>query len=111
MLVLERGGQILGFAATGPAHGEPNEAIGEIYAIYLDPAAWGRGFGRLLMAQAQARLREDGFHQALLWVLERNDRARKFYRAGGWAEGTESRTQWHGGIAIREVRYRLNIRH
>jgi len=109
LLVLDRGGEILGFAATGPASGDSDEATGEIYAIYLRPASWGLGLGRLLMAQAQAALLEDGFREAMLWVLERNIRARKFYDAGAWRETGETRTQWHGGIAIREVRYRQSI--
>jgi len=109
LLVLDRGGQILGFAATGPASEGSEETQGEIYGIYLHPSIWGRGLGRLLMAQAQAALRADGFHEAILWVLERNTRARKFYNAGGWSEAGEIRTQWHGGIAIREVRYRQSI--
>jgi len=107
--VLERGGLILGFAAVGPAHSEPGEGLGEVYAIYLHPSAWNRGLGRLLMSQAQAALGANGFESAILWVLERNTRARKFYEAGGWVEDGGTRTQWHGGIAIREVRYRLNI--
>jgi len=111
LLVLERGGRILGFAATGPASGEAAEGSGEIYAIYLQPSVWNRGFGRLLMDQALASLRGEGFDRVLLWVLERNARARHFYLAGGWSEDGTSRTQWQGGIAIREVRYRLNIQH
>ena len=109
LLVLDRGGQILGFAATGPASEGSEETQGEIYGIYLHPSNWGRGLGRLLMAQAQAALRADGFREAILWVLERNTRARKFYDAGAWSEVGETRTQWHGGIAIREVRYRQGI--
>ncbi len=109
LIVLDRGGQILGFAATGPALEDSSEALGEIFGIYLHPSIWGCGFGRLLMAQAQATLGEDGFQEAILWVLERNTRARKFYDAGAWKEVGEPRTQWHGGIAIREVRYRQSI--
>lgn len=109
ILVLERGGILQGFAATGPARGESAVGIGEVYAIYLAPAAWGRGMGRLLMGRAQAALGADGFEEGILWVLERNERARNFYRAGGWIEDGGTRTQWHGGIALREVRYRLKI--
>ncbi len=107
LLVVDRGGQLLGFAATGPASGDFGEATGEVFAIYLHPAAWGRGLGRLLMAQALAYLQEEGFQEAVLWVLERNVQARQFYEAGGWGQEGEARTQWHGGIALREVRYRL----
>ena len=109
LLVLDRGGQILGFAATGPASEGSGDAVGEVYAIYLHPTHWSQGWGRLLMAQAQAALREAGFREAILWVLERNVRARKFYEAGAWNGTGETRTQWQRGIAIREVRYRRDI--
>ncbi len=111
LLALDRGGFILGFAATGPTRDTSNENLGEIYAIYLHPAVWGRGFGGLLMAQAQATLWRDGFQEAILWVLERNDRARAFYKAGGWTPDGQTRTQWQGGIALREVRYGVNLQH
>ena len=61
------------------------------------------------MGEALAALWAKGFDEALLWVLERNARAQKFYRAGGWVEDGGTRTQWQGGIAIRELRYRLDI--
>ncbi len=109
LLVLDRGGAILGFAATGPARDEPLEGPGEVYAIYLHPSVWNRGLGRLLLNHALNALREDGFPGALLWVLERNARAREFYRTCGWVEDGETRTQWQGGIALREMRYCLNI--
>ena len=108
LLVLERGGRILGFAATGPAVSEGAESLGELLAIYLRPSAWGQGLGRLLMAQALATLQNDGFGERILWVLERNTRARQFYESGAWTADGGTRTQWHGGIALREVRYRLS---
>jgi dihydropteroate synthase len=109
LLALERAGRLLGFAAIGPAPEDSGQGIGEVYAVYLAPSAWGRGHGRLLMTHALAGLRSTGFGEAVLWVMERNARARRFYQAGGWLEDGGSRTQWHGGIAIREVRYRLGI--
>lgn len=109
--VLDRGGVILGFAATGPARDAASQDRGEVYAIYLRPTVWSRGLGHLLMAQALADLREDGFGEASLWVLERNERARKFYRSHGWSQDGATRTQWQGGIALREVRYHVDLNH
>ena len=42
------------------------------------------GVGRMLMAEARRRLAEDGFSEAILWVLQGNDRARSFYEREGW---------------------------
>ncbi|MFZ1615074.1 MAG: dihydropteroate synthase [Holophaga sp.] len=109
LLVLDRGGQILGFAAIGPTQNPDNDKVAEIYAIYLHPSAWGQGLGCLLLAKGLETLRQAGFTRATLWVLERNVRARAFYDAGGWIPDGKTRTQWHGGIAMRELGYCLGI--
>lgn len=106
--VLERGGRILGFAATGSAAGEAG-SVAELHAIYLHPSAWNRGFGRALLAQALDPIFEGGFREVVLWVLERNSRARRFYESLGWIADGGARTAWQEGIALREVRYRLRL--
>jgi GNAT superfamily N-acetyltransferase len=78
--------------------------IGEVYAMYVDPAHWSTGTGRSLMAAAVAALTEAGYQRAVLWVLAGNDRARRFYAAGGWQpDGTDNRLLALGGVI--EVRY------
>jgi len=69
----------------GPAEDESlAPETGEIYGIYLLPEAIGTGVGRDLFALATERLRAAGFARAILWVLETNERARRFYEAAGW---------------------------
>ena len=58
--------------------------VGEVYAIYLEPAMIGRGLGRALLRHAVGQLRASGFEQAILWVLESNARGRRFCEAVGW---------------------------
>lgn len=58
--------------------------IGEIYAFYVHPAAWGHGRGDALMTASIATLTQDGWSSALLWVLEDNPRARHFYERHAW---------------------------
>jgi len=104
-------GKLCGYAATGPCR-EPEPGLastGELMAIYSLKESWGLGLGQALMASALAGLREDGFGRAVLWVLERNPRARHFYEAGGWALTGASRTVWHDGIALRELQYALSL--
>ncbi len=57
---------------------------GEVYAIYLEPGRLGTGVGRVLFAHAVDDLRERGFNVATLWVLETNERTRRFYEIAGW---------------------------
>lgn len=102
---------VVGFAALSDsrdADAAPR-AVGEVMAIYLLATHWGQGGGRLLMAEALRRLADTGHREATLWVLETNERARRFYEAGGWRPDGGTRTEELGGIALREVRYRRPV--
>jgi len=71
-------GAVVGFATTGPARDSDVPDAGELYAFYVDPARWGVGVGRVLIAEARARLWRSGFREAVLWVMVGNDRAKRF---------------------------------
>jgi ribosomal protein S18 acetylase RimI-like enzyme len=110
-LVADAGGRLSGFVSYGPARdddADPQRA-GEIYAIYLMPAAWDEGIGRQLMAAALHRLGEAGFDQVILWVLDSNARARRFYEAGGWRADGAAKRDDSFGVSITEVRYRRSL--
>lgn len=111
--VIERDERVIGFASTGLCRDSdlpPRTA--ELYAIYLDPDAFSTGAGRELLAHAVDDLRERGYPRAALWVLEENERARRFYEVAGWEwDGT---VKGGGGSAGSdgwpdEVRYRLDL--
>jgi GNAT superfamily N-acetyltransferase len=111
ILVALSGDDVVGFAHYGPSRDEDADPgrTGEIGAIYLRPATIGQGVGRRLMAGAVAGLAGLGYADATLWVLDGNDRARRFYERAGWAaDGTEL-TDASRGFPIREVRYRLAL--
>jgi GNAT superfamily N-acetyltransferase len=97
---------IIGFATTGPARDHDTESAGELMALYVDPPSWRTGTGRTLIAAARNRLINQGFTQAVLWVLAGNDRAERFYRIDGWNHdgGRRHHTVW--GIGVEELRYR-----
>jgi hypothetical protein len=42
----------------------------------------------------------------MLWVLEGNERAERFYRAAGWVHDGARKTEVFQGAEIPEVRYR-----
>ena len=100
------GDRIVGFVTFGPSDEEPDPAIGEVYAIYVDPGSWDRGFGRELFAAAVRGLADAGFGAATLWVLDSNARARRFYEAAGWAADGATKTERRGDVELHEVRYR-----
>lgn len=82
---------------------------GEIAAIYVDPAHWGRGAGHALLNAGVERARRAGHHTLTLWVLATNARARRFYeRAGFCADGGEKR-EGRGAYVLHELRYRRSL--
>jgi RimJ/RimL family protein N-acetyltransferase len=104
ILVVERDGEVIGFAAVGPSP-DP-EGAGELFAINLDPDHWGTGAGRALLGEAQAELGRLGFGETVLWVLTGNARARRFYEIAGWVADGSERSSEVFGVTVPEVRYR-----
>jgi ribosomal protein S18 acetylase RimI-like enzyme len=104
-------GTVLGFAAFGRVlEGNPREddqQVGQLYALYLRPSAWGRGVGSTLHAAAMARLHEAGYTRVGLWRLAGNDRAQRFYQRHGWFDdgraqlvaGADGERQDHRGMS------------
>ena len=112
ILVADSGAGVIGFAGYGPsrdADADPGRT-GQLATIYLLPQAWGTGTGRELMAAAVGGLAALGYAEATLWVLDSNDRARRFYAKAGWAEDGVTQVDDSLGITLNEVRYRLRLR-
>jgi ribosomal protein S18 acetylase RimI-like enzyme len=109
-------GSVVGFVTVGPYrqgqnHEDPDPAYGEILAIYVDPAHWGSGIGRQLMATARAALAGRGATTMRLWVLQDNARARRFYERAGMAPDGERSTYTvqlsadRDPVGLDEIRY------
>jgi ribosomal protein S18 acetylase RimI-like enzyme len=107
-LVAARGGEIVGFATGGPDRAAEPTAASELYGLYVAPAVWEAGVGTRLMKAGLARLERP----AVVWVLEENDRARRFYEARGWrVDDARQPIALLGGAAHPiEVRYRYGGR-
>lgn len=109
-VVAERDGAIVGFAVTGAARDEgAGASVGELMALYCHPRAWGSGVGRALITDAVERLSAAGYEEAILWVLEGNERAERFYRAAGWRSDGALKHAEIGGTQVRELRYRRDL--
>jgi GNAT superfamily N-acetyltransferase len=107
VFVAEEAGRPVAFAWVGESRHAGD--VGELYAIYALPEAWGGGAGTALMAAAVAALRAEGFGSAVLWVLKDNPRARRFYEREGWTPDGARRVDEHLGAETVEVRYRIEL--
>jgi GNAT superfamily N-acetyltransferase len=107
VLVALDGGNLVGFAyVCGSADEDPRDGVGELDGLYVAPDRWRLGIGTRLQQRALDALTGCGFQRAGLWVLEANERARRFYEHTGWALADRSRTIQRAGTSIGEVRYR-----
>jgi GNAT superfamily N-acetyltransferase len=93
------------------------EGVGEIPALYVEPAAWGRGVGAVLLDAAVEAMREMGCREGILWMLEGNDRAGAFYDRHRWRrDGGRRASQHYPDVNYRdleeplvEVRFRRDL--
>ena len=106
--VADLGDGVVGFVNVGPCWAEPE--IGELYAIYVEPDAQGRGAGIALMDAAVTALRER-WDEAILWVATENPRARRFYERYGWVADGDRVDYALIGTGVPETRYRLSGLH
>jgi ribosomal protein S18 acetylase RimI-like enzyme len=83
--VVERHGEIVGFANCGDARHRLEGLEAEIYALYVVQACQRRGLGRRLVRECARHFVRQGQFGFYLWVLKAN-RARMFYEAMGGVE-------------------------
>lgn len=107
LVVARNGNQIVGFVAFGASRDEGAPADrAEIWAIYVKPACWSTGAGRLLWLEALQRILAEGYKSISLWVIVGNERAARFYERAGFALEPESRKSFDiGGTTLEELRY------
>lgn len=107
--VVESSGDVVGLATTRPCT-DPDTptGTGELHSIYLAPEAWSRGLGRTLLAAAVDGLWQRGFAPLVLWVIEANERGRRFYERAGWRRDGGRQPIDFDGILVDEIRYRLD---
>ena len=101
--VAEHDGEILGFVGVGKSRDPDTD--GELFAIYVHPNHWGTGVGRRLIQAGEEELRKLGHEHAILWVLDDNPRARRFYELAGWSPDGAAREIHIFGFDVAEVRY------
>lgn len=106
-LVLIEHERLIGTASFCQSRWEKYGDYGEIVSIYFLPNYIGKGYGRLLIRKCIEELKQCGFDKVLLWVLEDNHRARRFYEKNGFIRSKVFMDNEIGGENVREVLYFL----
>lgn len=104
-LVVTENGQIIGTCSFCHSRWEKYSNYGEIVSIYFLPEYIGKGFGKCLLEKAVAELKKMKYKSIILWVLEKNFRARNFYEKNGFIFSGEHMDNIIGGKEVREVMY------
>lgn len=104
-LVLIERGRMIGTAGFCKSRWEEYSDYGEVVSIYFLPDYIAKGYGRLLLNKCIEELNQCGFRKVLLWVLEDNYRARKFYERNGFIDSGVFMDDNIGGKDVREVLY------
>jgi len=98
-----RGGRPVGSVL---ARADPDFPGGQLVGLHVLPPEWGKGIGSDLHDAALAVLSQAGYHDAGLWVIAGNSRARRMYERRGWVRCPGAGQQAYGVI---EVRYRREL--
>ena len=112
LLVATDGDEIVGFVGFDRSRDAGTKStVGEIWAMYVAPAHWGKGAGLALWDGAREGLKEEGCTQVTLWVLLRNERALRFYEhaAGFKREMPSLKTVAFGSAKLEEIRLKRAV--
>lgn len=105
-LAARRGGEVLGYITFGACRDAgAAKTRGEVWALYVAPAAWSSGAGWALWQAARVRLLHRGCEDVSLWVLSGNERGQRFYRSVGFEQEAGSAQRFErGGATLTEVK-------
>ena len=104
-LVVIENGLIIGTASFCKSRWEQYSNYGEIVSIYFLPAYMGKGYGKHLLKKCVEELNGLGYNNILLWVLENNQRSRRFYEKNGFTCSGDFLNDNIGGKELREIMY------
>lgn len=112
LLVATDADKVVGFAGFDRSRDAGTKSsVGEIWALYVAPAHWGKGVGVTLWDGAREGLKEEGCTQVTAWVLLRNERGLRFFEhsAGFKREMPSLKTVAFGNAKLEEIRLRRAV--
>lgn len=81
------------------------ENVAELICIHSLRDKWHKGYGSMMMGHILNEIRQAGYSEVILWVFEKNLRARGFYEKHGFSV-TKQKNQSHGAM---EVMYSIQL--
>lgn len=96
-------GDVVGFCDAGPSR-RAGPLRGEVYALYFLHHAKRHGLGTEMLERATRWFSTVGLRGMIIWVLEMNHHARRFYEAMG-GRATDRITSSIAGYPVTEVAY------
>ena len=98
--------RLAGFVTAGPSRNENYPGYAELYAIYIDPACYGRGAGTALFRACVEYVINLGFGKMFVNVLKDNSAGRRFYEKMGGVHVKNSEEELSiGGRPYTEIKY------
>lgn len=70
------------------------ETVAELICIHSLPDNWRRGYGSMMMELVLAEMKAAGYIEVILWVFEKNTRARGFYEKHGFTAGMQAQNNF-----------------
>lgn len=95
-------GDVVGFCNAGPARREGPQ-VGELYEIYILDRAKRYGLGRELFDSVVEWCEEQAMRSLVIWVLENNHPARRFYEAMGGRPGSRVSSSVRGFPVVEQA--------
>ena len=110
VVLLDDDDVVVGFASVCASRDrDAATSTGEVPAIYARQRVWGRGWGRALMDAAISRLREAGYADATLWVLEYQPPGPTLLPTRRLVLDGTTRSDVIGGKDVTELRYWVTL--
>ncbi|MBS1561162.1 MAG: GNAT family N-acetyltransferase [Bacteroidetes bacterium] len=110
VLVVKEADVIVGFVSFGPSRdADAQPGTCEVYALYLLPSVWSRGYGAMLWDAVVRHERESGRTHLSVWVLIGNERATAFYERMGCRTDGATKEESAFGTILHEKRYLLSV--
>ena len=109
VIVAEKNGTILGYCKYDDNVVYENNIDSEIIALYVDCDNFGNGIGKELLEYVKKELKSKNKTKMIIWCLEENKNARKFYEKMGGSILADEKYYEKNGKKYREIGYVYNI--